>query len=288
MVKNNKLKPYLLLAPITIFLIIIMGSGIVNCILQSVGYFPQIGLNEITFDYYKEILRDSSFLRSLIFTLKTSFVSAVLSVIIGILISYILCKSEYSKVRNYLLNLPIIVPHIVVVFFMITIFSKSGLISRVFYNLGMINDSSQFLSIVFDSNGIGIILVYLWKGIPFTAITVYNILRNINDKLEKVAINLGAKKLQTFRYIALPLAMPTIISSFIILFVFSFGSFEVPLLIGASTPKTLPVQAYTNYISSDLSQRVSSMVINVVLSSISFVLLIIYNKIFDKINKYEI
>lgn len=285
---KNKLKPYLLLLPVTIILLGVMGVGVINCIAQSLGYFPQIGLTELTFDYYREVLRNTTFLKSLLFTLKTSFISASLSVILGVWLSYVLMKEKFSKFRRLILNTPIVVPHIVVVLLMFITFSQSGMVSRVLYKLNIIDTSSQFISIVSDQRGIGIIMVYLWKGIPYTTITTYNILRNMSDKLESVAINLGANKLQSFRYIILPLAMPSIISAFIMLFAFAFGSFEVPFLIGPSTPKTLAVQAYLSYSSSDLFQRPDAMVMNVTLSLISFVLLVVYNRVFEKFYKYKL
>ncbi|MBO3445223.1 ABC transporter permease subunit [Clostridium sp. CCUG 7971] len=282
---ENKLKPYLLLAPISILVILIMGVGILNCIFQSIGYIPSIGLNNFTLDYYKEILRDETFLKSLIFSLKISFISSFICVVVGTLLAYALSKNKYSKLKVNLLNLPIIVPHIVVVIIVFMIFSQSGILSRILYNLGVIKDSSEFTQLVLDENGIGIILVYLWKGIPFVIITAYNILKNISESLENVAINLGANKFQAFRFIILPLAMPSIISSFIILFAFSFGSFEVPFLIGPSTPKALSVQAYISYSSSDLMQRPIAMSVNVILSGVSIFMLLIYNKVFSKIYK---
>lgn len=285
---NKNLKPYVLIAPVAILVGIIMFVGILNCVIQSLGYFPQVGMDTITLGYYKEILGDKSFLKSLIFSIKTSLFSALISVIIGIIIAYLLCQEKYSKLRYYILNLPVIVPHTIVVILMIFIFSQTGILSRVLCSVGIINDSSKFVNLVFDKNGIGVILVYLWKGIPYVILTIYNILKNVSDKLEVVALNLGASKLQSFRYVVLPLAMPSIISSFIILFAFAFGSYEVPFLIGPSTPKALPVYAYVNYISSDLTKRSLAMVINVILSLVSFLLLIIYNKLFNKIYKYKL
>lgn len=280
---ESKFKPYLLLFPVSIVLISIMGIGIINCISQSLGYFPQIGLKNFTLDYYMEVLRDRNFLKSLIFSLKTSFISSSICIVAGVFLAYILSKDKYSKWRINLINLPIIIPHIIVVIVIFMIFSQTGILSRVLYNLGIINNSSDFIQLVSDKNGIGIILVYLWKGIPFVAMTTYNILKNISNSLENVAINLGANKFQVFRYIILPLAMPSIISSFLILFAFSFGSYEVPFLIGPSTPKALSVQAYITYSSSDLMQRPIAMSINTILSVISIIILIIYNKIFEKI-----
>lgn len=40
--------------------------------MQSLGYMPYIGAENISFRFYKEVIRDSVFLESLIFSLKTS------------------------------------------------------------------------------------------------------------------------------------------------------------------------------------------------------------------------
>ena len=283
----NKLKPYLLIAPATLLMIFIMGMGIMTCISQSLGYFPQIGLEDITLNHYKTILNNKQFLDSLFLSLKTSLISSIIAVIAGVVLAYFMSKDRFSKFRYFLLNLPIIVPHIVVVLLIFAIFSKTGILSRVLYNFNIIKDSSEFISLVNDKSGIGIMLVYIYKGIPFIAMTTFNILKSIDKKLEEVSKNLGANKYQTFRFIILPQIMPTILSSFIIIFAFSFGSFEVPYLIGATNPKALPVNAYISYISLDLNQRPIAMAMNTILASISFLLLIIYDYIFKKLYKYK-
>ena len=50
---ESKLKPYILLAPVAIILISIMGFGIANCVMQSLGYMPYIGAENISFRFYK-------------------------------------------------------------------------------------------------------------------------------------------------------------------------------------------------------------------------------------------
>lgn len=284
----SKIKPYLLIAPAALLLLFIMGVGICTCILQSLGYFPLIGLDNITFDYYKEILSNQQFINSLMLSLKTSIISSTIATIIGILLAYLMTKSRVSKLRYFLLNLPIIVPHIIVVMLAFAVFSKTGIISRMLYNLNLINDSREFVSLVNDKAGIGIIIVYIYKGMPFIAITVYNILNSLDVKLEDVALNLGANKFQVLKLVIMPQIMPTILSSFIVIFAFSFGSFEVPYLIGATNPKALPVNAYINYINTDLAQRPLSMAMNSILTGISFILLILYNLIFTKLKKNKL
>ncbi len=284
----SKIKPYLLIAPAALLLLFIMGVGICTCILQSLGYFPLIGLDNITFDYYKEILSNQQFINSLMLSLKTSIISSTIATIIGILLAYLMTKSRFSKLKYFLLNLPIIVPHIIVVMLAFAVFSKTGIISRMLYNLNLTNDSREFVSLVNDKAGIGIIIVYIYKGMPFIAITVYNILKSLDVKLEDVALNLGANKFQVLKLVIMPQIMPTILSSFIVIFAFSFGSFEVPYLIGATNPKALPVNAYINYINTDLAQRPLSMAMNSILTGISFILLILYNLIFTKLKKNKL
>ncbi len=72
-----------------------------------------------------------------------------------------------------------------------------------------------------------------------------------------------------FFNVIFPILMPSILSSFIIIFAFSFGAFEVPYLLGPTTPKSLPVKAYIEYSNPDLTNRPYAMVINTILIVIS-------------------
>ena len=109
---ESKLKPYILLAPVAIILISIMGFGIANCVMQSLGYMPYIGAENISFRFYKEVIRDSVFLESLIFSLKTSFISYIVAVFIGVILAYFLSQEKLSKkIKESLLNLPVIIPY---------------------------------------------------------------------------------------------------------------------------------------------------------------------------------
>ncbi|NLL17901.1 MAG: ABC transporter permease subunit, partial [Clostridia bacterium] len=105
---------------------------------------------------------------------------------------------------------------------------------------------------------------------------VYTVMKNIHIKLAEVAVNLKASQYQVFRYVILPLSMPSIISASAIAFAFSFGAFEIPYLLGATYPKTLPVWAYQNFISVDLGHRPVAMVINIIISLVCALLVFIY------------
>lgn len=277
----KKLSPYILLLPCSLFLIITLGFGVIEGILQSLGFMPSLGMEEVTFKYYTELFKDGEFIKSLLFSLKTSLISSILSVIIGVFIAYILYKRK-SRLNNLIIKLPMVIPHIVVVFIILSIFSQGGYISRIMNNLFMISDFNEFPLLINDQYGIGIVLAYLWKEIPFVAIITYDILNNINKDLIIAAKNLGANKGQIFSKILLPLSKKSIITSFLIIFAFSLGAFEVPYLLGPTMPKALPVKAFIEYSSSDLFNRPYAMAINTVLSFISLVIMVFYEISFRK------
>lgn len=281
------IKPYILLSPALLVILGIFMTGIILGFVQSLGYFPTVGLNNFTLKYYRGIIADSEFLSSLGFSLYISLISSVLAVLFGIGLAWLMLENRHKKgMEKVLYKVPIIVPHIVAALLVYNILSQSGILPRLFYCFGLIHTQEQFPALIFDSHGIGIIAAYLWKEIPFIAMVVYTVLGNINEKLTDVALNLGANKGQAFWHILLPLAAPSIISSFIIIFAFSFGAFEVPYLLGPTSPKSLAVKAYVEYTNPDLSNRPYSMAINSVITIISIILIWLYEKSFKILGKY--
>ncbi len=257
-------------------------------LIQSFGYFKAVGLTEFTLKYYKDVITSKGFLSSLKFSLYTSFTSSLIAIVCGVSLSYgILQIKGRKEIVESLYRVPVVVPHIVSVLLIYNILSQSGIIPRILYGAGLITDQSQFPSILHEKNGIGIIIAYLWKEIPFVALTTYTILSKVSNKLSDAAKNLGANKRQVFFYILLPLIMPSIFSSFVIIFAFSFGAYEVPLLLGPTQPKALPVQAFIEYSNPVLQNRPYAMVYNILITLIALILTGVYYKTFEKVYKYD-
>ncbi len=257
-------------------------------LIQSLGYFKAVGLTKFTLSYYKDVLTSKGFLSSLGFSLYTSLTSSIVAIILGVLLSYAILQVKGRKeILESLYRVPVIVPHIVSVLLIYNILSQTGIIPRILYGTGLLTESSQFPSILYEKNGIGIIITYLWKEIPFVALTTYTILGKVSNKLSDAAANLGANKRQVFFYVLLPLIMPSVFSSFIIIFAFSFGAYEVPLLLGPTQPKALPVQAFIEYNNPVLTNRPYAMVYNMLITLISFLLTWLYYKAFEKIHRYD-
>jgi len=284
---REAVKPYLLLSPMLLILIGIFVTGIVMGLLQSFGYFKAIGLTDFTLKYYREVLTDSNFLSSLKFSLYTSTLSSIIAVVLGVLLSYSILQMKGNKETVELLyRVPIAVPHIVAALLVYNIFSQTGILPRILFETGLIKDQDQFPSLLYEPNGVGIIAAYIWKEIPFVALTTYTVLSNVSKKLSDVAYNLGANKKQVFFYVLLPLIMPSVLSSFIIIFAFTFGAYELPLLLGPTQPKALPVQAFIEYSNPVLQNRPYAMVYNMLITLIAVILTWLYYKAFEKVFKY--
>lgn len=272
-----KYKPYLYLAPALLVLTIFFLGGLVFALLQSFGYFPVLGLNQFTLKYYFLVLKQKEFMASLTFSLYIAFVSTFLSTIIAIyLANYMVNLKQKNRVIDFMYKLPIAVPHIVATLMIVFLISQGGFLARIFINFGIINESGQFPPVFYSRNAIGIILIYMWKEIPFITLMIYTVMKNIHGRLQDVAATLKASPRQTFFQVTLPLSMPSIISASAIVFAFSFGAFEIPFLLGATYPKALPVWAYYNYISPDLYNRPIAMVITIILTAICVLLVGLY------------
>lgn len=268
--------------PVALLLAVFL-IGLANGLLESVGIVPAVGLKQFTLSYYQDVFTNVNLKTSFLLSLYISLVSSVLAVVLGVVISGAAVSTGLIKSRMFqIINIPVIVPHTVSALLMINMFSQSGIIARIAYRLQLIQGQEGFLPLIFDERAVGVILAYLWKEIPFVVLVTATIMGNINLSLGEAALNLGASKWQVFRKITLPLCLPSIMTSFIIVFAFSFGAYEVPYLLGVTEPKALPVRAYVEYTHPDLAHRPYAMVLNSIMIFLSVLITYFYHKILSR------
>jgi multiple sugar transport system permease protein len=87
---------------------------------------------------------------------------------------------------------------------------------------------------------LGIILVYTSGFLPLAMWIMYNMFQALPVSIEEAATIDGASTLQTFRSIVLPLVRPGMAATAIITFLFGWGQFIFPLVLG-STNSTEPL-----------------------------------------------
>ena len=261
----------MLLAPALLVIGVLFVGGLFAALLQSLGYFPAIGMTEIKLDAYREIVGSEDFLDSLLMTLYVAGASTLISTVLAVLAALAL-RHNAGRLSAAIFQLPITIPHLVAAVGIAFVVSQAGLGARVAAALDLIGEPGQFPALLYDEYSIGIILTYVWKEVPFIALVVLAALRNVSEELEDVAKSLGANAWQRFWYVILPLISPGIVAASLLVFAFTFGAFEVPYLLGRTYPTTLPVMAYNEYRDIDLTARPVAMATNVVIALITAVL----------------
>lgn len=267
---SDRLRITLLLAPAMVLIVVLFFGGLAVGVMRSFNWMPVIGLTDPNLDPYRAVLTDPDFLRSFLLTFHISFTSTLISAVIAIAAALMLRRTFAGRgAINFLFQLNLTVPHIVGAIGILYLFSQSGFFARMGYHIGLIARPGDFPALVYDPYAIGIILQYVWKEVPFIGVIVLAQMQALGTDYESVARSLGASRWQAFRHVLLPLIMPGVLSASVIVFAFTFGAYEVPLLLGASHPQALPVLAYKTYTDVDLAARPEAMAMAVVIAIMS-------------------
>lgn len=263
-------KPFLMPVPALIVIGILFFGGLYEGLIQSLGIFHAAGQSRFTLFAYRQILGTSDFWISLGLTLRVSIMSTMLAACLGLAMSICLFLMSKSGLTRWIplwrswFGLPLIVPHLAAAYLTVLLLTQSGWISRLSYQLGFIQELTEFPHLVNDPSGFGIVMAYVWKEAPFIALVIYPVLLRINDTWHDAAQVFGASSIQFVKEVVLPLLMPAWFAASFIVFAFTFSAFEVPWLLGVTHPKMLPVLAYEWY-TGDLSERPQAMAIGIIL-----------------------
>lgn len=270
----------LMLAPALTVVLLLFGGGVLLALLQSFGYLPLIGRTELSLAAYQSIFSQPAFWRSLLLTSWVALVSTGLSTVLALVCALALRRPfRGQRWVTFIFQLNIPIPHLVGAVGILFLFSQSGFLARIGYLAGVIQEPADFPALVFDPWAVGIILEYVWKTTCFTGVILLATLQAAGDTFEQAARTLGANRWQRFRYVILPQVMPSMVSASILVFAFTFGAFEVPLLLGQRFPSTLPVLAYRSYTNIDLNARPEAMAMNVVITAVIGLLVYIYMRV---------
>ncbi len=193
---------------------------------------------KITGDVYKYIFTHSRYLRSIRNSVLLGVIVATTSTFIGFVFAYALTKTKIrlKKILQWMAILPMISPPFMFALSVILLFGRNGLIT------------AQLLHL--DISGIyglkGLVIVQTVGMFPVAYMTLSGILQGIDPDFETCAMNLGAKRGRTFFTVTLPLALPGIFASWLLIFVGSLTDFGNPIIIGGSFD-VLSVQAYMEF-----------------------------------------
>lgn len=285
---NKPTAPLFLLVPVILLYSLLIGGGLLKLITESSGFIPALGLHEVSLSHYLKILGDPTFLASLGYSLYLAFVSASLSTFLGLLIAYKMVfskKDSIKKLTRKILQVGVVLPYLLVVFLVMLMLSKAGLVSRIAYQVGLISGLDQFPNLLYDPWGGGIILTFVAKGTPFIGLFAVTVMANISDTYSQVAKTLGLSNFMILKKIILPLSSNAIVWSSAIIFAYNLGSFEVPYLLGNVKVVSLSSRLYSLYISPQIDTIPTAMAMSLTLLLVGLISVCIYGLLLNRLLK---
>ncbi len=269
-----------MLFPSLAIVLLITTFVIVNTFIESLGYIPELSFHDFNFKYYRELFSDPVFLKSLIYSFKVAIISAIIATVLGSYLGYYISRTRNVFI-NILYRLPILLSYVAATALIYNTYSDKGLLFHIISAFGFHGSS---INLIFHSSGIAVILLNVFKGMPFIAFSVAPIFMESDENYLFVAQNLGCSKLQYVIKILLPLAKRAIFTSFLIIFNFNMFTYEGFYYLGPSNPISIGVYAYKTYLNPDLSNRIYGMAINMIMILISLILCFLYYRMIQDKN----
>lgn len=250
-----------------------LGLGVA----QSFGYLPFLPGWEWSTDAYTGLLDDKAVRQSFALTFRIAFLATAIAIVLGVSGALLVRSTRRGqRVLSAVFQSTLPVPHLVGALAMLLLLSQGGTLSRITNGLGLTEGSQGFPELTGDRFGWAILAEYAWKEAPFIGVVVLSALNAGVAELEDAARTLGAGRWARFRHVVLPVITPAVLATSILVFAFSFGSYEVPFLLGRPFPATLPVVSYQYYVDTDLNARPTAMAISVLIALLVGSLVAVY------------
>jgi len=207
---------------------LLTGLIIVVLFLAVTVIFPLAKMLGVSFtpdaiEYYIRYFSSSVYLGIIWNTVKLGLVVAFLGTAMGFLFAYVQVRVDvpFKKFMNLMALMPIISPPFAVATAAIVLFGRGGLITY------------KLLGIRYNLYGFtGLSLVLTMSLFTVAYMNLQGMLKALDPSLDEAATNLGASKWDVFRTVTLPMLIPGIASSFLLLFVEAIADLANPLVLG--------------------------------------------------------
>ncbi len=186
---------------------------------------------------FEKVWNDSIFRTAVWNTVWYTFITTVVKLVLGLWLAQLLNRHFKGKafIRAFVL-LPFIIPTVLSTFAWKWMFDPTfSVLNWMFYNLGIISTRINWLGDP-DLAFFSIIVVNVWRGVPFYAISLLAGLQTINPELQEAAAIDGANAWQRFRHITWPLLLPVTMVVTLFSVVQTFADFQLVYVLTGGGP----------------------------------------------------
>lgn len=219
---------------------------------------------------FGELITSESSLAALELSLRTSFASTVVCLVLGVPLALVLARRPFpgrDLVRSIVL-LPLVLPPVVGGVALLYTFGRRGLLGGTLDVLG--------IPVAFSTTAV--VIAQSFVALPFLVVSLEGTLRTVGQRYELVAATLGARPSTVLRRVTLPLLAPGLASATVLSFARALGEFGATVTFAGSlqgVTRTLPLEIYL--------QRVddpdAAIALSLVLVVVAVVVMLVTNRI---------
>ncbi|WP_371363200.1 hypothetical protein SRRS_41480 [Sporomusa rhizae] len=196
-----------------------------------------------TLNYLTKFFTRKFYWITLVNSLQVTACSTLLAAALGLPMAYVMrsVKIKGSNWLDILIVISYLSPPFIGAYAWIQLLGRNGVVTQ------WINAA---FNIKFDGiyGFAGIVLVFTLQSFPLVYMYVSGALKNLDNSLNEAAESLGCSSFGRITKIVVPLVMPTLLASSLLVFMRVFADFGTPMLIGEGF-KTIPVLIYTQFMS---------------------------------------
>ncbi|MGB9802034.1 MAG: ABC transporter permease [Arcobacter sp.] len=229
---------------ITLFYVFLFAPLVITCILAfNNSDFPTLPWKGFSLDWFLSdtrdrlgLFHDDNSLQSIVISIQTAFFVSIFSLIMGTMGAFLFEREEFKfkQAFYFLALLPLVIPGVILGISLLLATNSAGTYIEDTFGLD--------ISILRPSFWLVIIGQFSFIS-TFVLLVVSARLKKFDNSLSDAALNLGATKFETIRYIILPFLKPALIGAGAVAFLMSFENFNTTLfLVGSDT--TLPINLY--------------------------------------------
>ena len=196
-------------------------------------------------------------------SLKVAFWSTLASLPVALALAMLLARGRFpgKALVDGLVNLPLVLPPVVIGYFLLLAFGRRGPIGALL---------EETFGIVFAFRWTGAALACALMGLPLAVRAMRQAIEAVDSGLEAAAATLGASRAWVFASVTLPLVAPGIVNGALLSFARSLGEFGTTITFVSNIPgetRTLPlaIYGYTQSVGGD-AQALRLCILSIVLS----------------------
>lgn len=226
-------RPWLLLAPALVTLVVLMVLPICIMAVFSFYHFETAGVEKEVFttENWREFFTDSFYHMFLWKTARVAAITAILCALLGYPPAYFIAMTGYK--HKWMLLLLLIVPFwisfTIRTFSWIHILGEQGVINVLLLKTGLISEPLRLLY----TEG-AVIMGMIHFLLPYMILNVYVSIEGIDRNLISAARTLGCTAGQAFYEVVLPLSLPGLMAGLLLCFVLAAGSYVTPDILGST------------------------------------------------------